>query len=367
MSGVDRVGLVVLPSGRRLVIRSKIDSLRLLDWLAYLGKFPPLDVWLPDAGVTTGDDFHTCIARLFLYELEKVTRLHLRKDYTPISTDEPTIRGHILATRLSRRLHRLPHVPQRIRSRTFNTNYNIVLALALDRLPILLADASASDRMLLAQLRDLWVHVQREMADPVTAVTEVQWASPLGYRAALQLARLILIGVALDPDSGVGGQAFTMSLALIWERSLHRIFHDISASTGWVCLPDSKRTRQWDDSDGRNDSSRWLTADVLVARDESRWVLDAKYKKAFGNESRLDRFQMCAYAIGFDADRVSLVYPTAMFRPQYRILLDASVGLKRLVVDSINLPMCAGPEACKEALVQVCHAVEPLQESAAVN
>jgi hypothetical protein len=111
VSGVDRVGLVVLPSGRRLVIRSKIGSLRLLDWLAYLGKFPPLDVWLPDAGVTTGDDFYTCIARLFLYELEKVTRLHLRKDYTPISTDEPTIRGHILATQLSRRLHRLPHVP----------------------------------------------------------------------------------------------------------------------------------------------------------------------------------------------------------------------------------------------------------------
>jgi hypothetical protein len=39
---------------------------------------------------------------------------------------------------------------------------------------MLLADASPSDRMLLAQLRDLWVHVQREMADPVTAVTEAQ-------------------------------------------------------------------------------------------------------------------------------------------------------------------------------------------------
>ena len=51
---VDRVGLVVLPSGRRLAIRSKIESLVLLDWLAYLGEFPPLDLWLPDAGITTG-------------------------------------------------------------------------------------------------------------------------------------------------------------------------------------------------------------------------------------------------------------------------------------------------------------------------
>src|SRR5688572_19883417 len=58
VSGVDRVGLVQLPSGRRLVIRSKIESLVLLEWLAYLGEFPPLEVWLAEAGVTTGADFH---------------------------------------------------------------------------------------------------------------------------------------------------------------------------------------------------------------------------------------------------------------------------------------------------------------------
>ena len=121
------------------MIRSKIESLVLLEWLAYLGEFPPLEVWLADAGVTTGADFHTCIARLFLYELEKVTRLHLRKDYTPVFSNEPTIRGRIMTTQLYRKLHRLPHVPQRHRSRTLDTPYNIVLALALDKLPLLLA------------------------------------------------------------------------------------------------------------------------------------------------------------------------------------------------------------------------------------
>src|SRR5262245_302521 len=34
ISGATCVGLVVLPSGRRLVIRSKIPSLKLLEWLA---------------------------------------------------------------------------------------------------------------------------------------------------------------------------------------------------------------------------------------------------------------------------------------------------------------------------------------------
>src|SRR5689334_18369960 len=46
ISGVDRVGFVQLPSGRRILIRSKIESLVLLNWLAYLGDFPPLDAWV---------------------------------------------------------------------------------------------------------------------------------------------------------------------------------------------------------------------------------------------------------------------------------------------------------------------------------
>ncbi len=162
ISGVDRVGLVQLSSGRRLVIRSKIESLVLLEWLTYLGEFPMLEVWLADAGVTTGADFHTCIARLFLYELERLTRLHLRKDYTPIFADEPTIRGRIVTSRLYRKLHRLPHVPQRHRSRTLDTPYNVVLALALDKLPLLLASSTPDDHRQVARLRDLWAHIRRD-------------------------------------------------------------------------------------------------------------------------------------------------------------------------------------------------------------
>jgi 5-methylcytosine-specific restriction endonuclease McrBC regulatory subunit McrC len=355
IAGVDRVGLVQLPSGRRLVIRSKIESLVLLEWLAYLGEFPPLEVWLADTGVTKGADFHTCIARLFLYELEKLTRLHLRKDYSPIFSNEPTIRGRIITPHLYRRLHRLPHVPQRHRRRTLDTPYNIVLALALDKLPLLLASSTPEDNTLLARLRDVWARIRRDKADPVSAVTEAQWACPPGYRAALQLARLILIGAALDPEAGFGGKAFTLSLSSVWERSLRRMIDETSGATGWISSPDSSRTRQWDDSAGQNEPTRWLTADVMATQEDLRWVLDAKYKRAFGNESRVDRFQMCAYAVAFDADRVSLVFPLAKSGCDQRILLDAVVGLKQVTIDSINLPMSAGPEKCKAALVELCN------------
>jgi 5-methylcytosine-specific restriction endonuclease McrBC regulatory subunit McrC len=102
---------------------------------------------------------------------------------------------------------------------------------------------------------------------------------------------------------------------------------------------------------GRDDPTRWLAADVIVERSNARWLLDAKYKCEFGNESRMDRFQMCAYAVVFHADRVSLVYPTATPSSTVRrVLLSTQVRGRPLLVDSLALPLAAGPEACRAAL-----------------
>ena len=351
ISGATRVGLVVLPSGRRLVVRSKIPSLTLLEWLAYLGEFPRLTSWLPDSGVAVGDEnWHQCIARLFLYAMEYVTRRQLCKDYVAVWSDEPAIRGRIVTTTLARRLHRLPRVPQIQRRRTLDTPFNRVLAIALDRLPLLLAGGRNDDLRRFARLREQWALIRRETDDPLAIVTVAQWASPPGYREALQLARLILIGAALDPVSNMGGQAFTLPLAAVWERSLRRMFDQWAITAGWHCVSDGQRTRRWDDPTGRNDPKRWLTADVIVEKVDTRWVLDAKYKCEFGDESRVDRFQMCAYAVAFNADRVSLVYPTGVGNGDARTLLSTTVGGKRLWIDSFALPMAAGPEACQAAL-----------------
>ena len=354
ISGATCVGLVVLPTGRRLIVRSKIRSLMLLEWLAYVGEFPRLTHWLPDVGVAVADDWHKCIARLFLYALEDVTRRYVRKDYVSVAWDEPAIRGRIVTAALARRLHRLPCVPQVQRRRTIDTPFNIVLALALDRLPVLLADGRDDDQRRMTRLREQWASIPRDIDDPVSTVTAAQWASPPGYREALQLARLILIGAVLDPVSHMGGQAFTLPLAAVWERALRRMFDDLASETGWLRVADGLRTRRWDDPAGRDDPKRWLTADVIVQRPGARWVLDAKYKREFGDESRIDRFQMCAYAVAFDADRVSLVYPTSMdTRIALRDLLSTTVGGKSLRIDSLALPMDAGPETCREALAAI--------------
>lgn len=354
--GTTRVGLIILPSGRRLVIRSKIPNIVLLDWLAYLGKFPRLSHWLPESGVAAvksdHDDWHLCIARLFLHAMDQVTRQHLRKGYVVVSARDSAIRGRIVMSKLGQELYRLPRVPQLQRQRTFDTTFNIVLALALDRLPSLLSDGRTEDRRKMAMLREQWAAVRRDISDPVTAAIAAQSAEPPGYREALQLARLILIGAVLDPESIMGGQAFTLSMPAIWEDGLRRMLSESARETGWKPAPRNARTRRWDDAPGRSDEKRWMTADAIVEQAGKRWVLDGKYKNEFGNESRSDRFQMCAYAIAFDADRISLVYPSESLTP-IRRLLSTTVGAKQLTIDSLALPMSMGPEWCRSELTKI--------------
>ena len=64
-----------------------------------------------------------------------------------------------------------------------------------------------------------------------------------------------------------------------------------------------------------------------------------EHKRAFGNESREDHFQMCGYAVAFDADVVSLVYPVATNEPKGRILLKTKGWSKRkLRLTLLNSP-----------------------------
>ena len=190
IKGKDRVGLVILPSGRRLIIRTKIPSVVILEWLMYLGEIPALEAWLQESGIGSGDDFHISIGKLFLRELDSVTRLHLRKDYKAETTEGTFVRGRVLMTRLAYRVHRLPELPMAHRHRTLDTPFNSVLALALDRLRLFFSGLSQEDRLKLVRLRDQWASIRREINDPITAVTEAQWACPPGYRNAVQLARL---------------------------------------------------------------------------------------------------------------------------------------------------------------------------------
>ena len=352
--GRDRVGTLLLPSGRRCVIRTKIPGVVILEWLAYLGEFPELKNWTRGGNITSAATFQNVVAQLFLRELDLVTRVHLRKGFMSFAETSQKVKGRILSGRLAQKPWHLPAVPQLVRGRSLNTASNKLLALALDKLQLCTPEFSPDQRQLFQRLRSEWHSISREREEQSAVLQTSMDAIPDGYRNATQIARLILLGATLDPIGGMGGHTFTISLSQIWEHGLTQMCRDLEAQTHWMVEPRWKCQRLWDDSVGPDDPNRRLIADIILRRGNDRWVLDAKYKSSYGNESRNDRFQMCAYAIAFAARRATLVYPVAAESiPAHRALLRTPTGQQNVVIDSASIAMAAGPAAASTQLKDV--------------
>ena len=351
IKGKYRTGLILLPSGRRIILRTKLPGIVLLDWLVYLGEFPEFQHWSQVGNVTADDDWQKVLLKLFLTELDVVTRWHLRKDFVRLNIESSQVRGKVLASAIASKIWRLPKMPQIIRGRSFDTPANRMLALALKQVVLLQKHLDDSSRNLLFRLRSDWSEITIDDVDRNQIVADGLTSAPSGYGNALQLARLILFGASMDSKSGWGGQSFTLSLAGVWERGIRKMCKELSPATGWRSLPSKNRIRPWDDASGQDDPNRLMISDILLQRGTERWVLDAKYKCGFGNESRNDRFQMCAYAMGFRASRATLVYPSQESSNfDQRELLSVDIGGTHVRIDSFALPMANGPNMCLKAL-----------------
>jgi 5-methylcytosine-specific restriction endonuclease McrBC regulatory subunit McrC len=351
IKGKYRTGIVLLPSGRRIVLRTKLPGIVLLDWLVYLGEFPDFQHWSQIGNVASDEDWQKVLLKLFLLELDVVTRWHLRKDFVKLQVESSQVRGRVMAGALATKIWRLPKIPQVIRGRSFETPANRMLALALKQVTLLQKNLDDTSRKLLFRLRSDWSEITVDDVDRHQIVADGLTSAPSGYSNALQLARLIMFGASIDSKSGWGGQSFTLSLAGVWERGIRKMCKELSSATGWRSLPSKNRIRPWDDAYGQDDPNRLMISDILLQLGTERWVLDAKYKCDFGNESRNDRFQMCAYAMGFRASRATLVYPSQeSSNLDQRDLLSVDIGGVNVRVDSLALPMVNGPKKCLEAL-----------------
>jgi 5-methylcytosine-specific restriction endonuclease McrBC regulatory subunit McrC len=354
IKGKHRTGIILLPSGRRIVLRTKLAGIVLLDWLVYLGEFPDFKHWSQLGNIAVEDDWQNVLLKMFLHELDFVTRLHLQKDFVKQHIESSQVKGRVLAGSLARKIWRLPKMPQIVRGRNFDTPANRMLSLALGQVLLLQQGLDDNARKLLFRLRNDWSEIKVDDIDRQQVASDGMTAAPAGYGNALQLARLVLFGASMDSKSGWGGHSFTLSLAGVWERSVRQMFKELTPQMGWRSLPSSKRVRPWDDAICENDPNRLMIADILLQRDDERWVLDTKYKRDFGKESRTDRFQMCAYAIGFHANRATLVYPDrGSHVGSHRELLREKTGNTNVLIDSIALSMANGPSECRRELLSV--------------
>ena len=342
--GRDRVGTLLLPSGRWCVIRTKIPGIVILEWLAFLGEFPDLRTWTGDGNIVSSGTFQNVVAQLFLRELDLITHVHLRKGFVSFTERSQRVRGRILGSRLSQKPWQLPALPQLVRGRSLDTASNKLLALALDKLRLCAPEFSPAEQDLFQRLRSEWSTISRQQEERHSILQTSKEGISDGYRSALQIARLILLGATLDPASGHGGHTFTISLSRIWENAVSRMCRHLEPETQWMVESRQKCRRVWNDALGPDDSTRSLIADTILRRGDDRWVLDAKYKSSYGNESRADRFQMCAYVLAFGARRATLIYPVVSGTlPDRRIILTTIVGGEAVIVDSVAISMACGP------------------------
>jgi 5-methylcytosine-specific restriction endonuclease McrBC regulatory subunit McrC len=352
ISGRDRVGCIVLPSGRRIIIRSKIDGLTLIEWLIYLGRFPELIDWSDSGFVSQKGPFEKLIVSLFLRELSYLTDFHLRKDYVWAHTKSSQIRGKIHWAEATSKPWEHPRLPQLVRERRYDTRENQVLAAALKLVAKINLDLDESEARTLAKLCYIWTQLPISRIDQWSLVQSNQLIGTSGYRKALQLAKLLLLGATFRDEPSSGGDSFMISLSKIWEDSIEKMCLEIESLQDWKSVNGEGKTRHWDDLGGKTDANRWMRADTLLVNSQGeRWVLDAKYKRGFGNESRQDRFQMCAYLIAFRASRATLIYPDGVgHSSSLRVLLRDILGGMTVVIDSIALSMANGPGYCKNQL-----------------
>lgn len=349
--GRDRVGTILLPSGRRCVIRTKLPGIVILEWLAFLGEFPELRTWTLDGNILSSGTFHNVVAQLFLREMDLITRVHLRKGFVSFTETSQRVRGRVLGNRLVQKPWQLPALPQLVRGRSLNTAANKLLAMALDKLRLCAPEFSTAEQDLFQRLRSEWSTIPRQQEERHSILQTSMEGITDGYRSALQIARLILLGATLDPTSGFGGHTFTISLSRIWENAVTRMCRHLESETQWIVEPRGKCRRVWDDALGPEDPTRSLIADTILRRGNDRWVLDAKYKASYGNESRADRFQMCAYLLAFGACRATLVYPVhSDTLPDRREILKTPVGGNCMIVDSVAIAMADGPALAKAYL-----------------
>lgn len=359
VGGRDLCGRVRLPSGTILEIRTKIPVRTMLEWLAFTRALPELDEWSDGPALRAGGDVVSALVALYVHALTHLTRFHWRPGYAAARDQRADVRGRIDARRLASVAGHLPAFPCTYRERTMDTLPNRVLARALDAACNLVGSARDDDTARrLEWLAREWRDIDRDLTDLTSAIASAIAQPPLGYRTSLQIARLLLGGGATDSVDGDGGHLFVVKMNVVWEHAVRRLVAAWANEAGHRVATDGERTLHWENSDD-DATARWLTPDALVFAKRAI-VFDAKYKRAYGAESREDRFQIAAYAMAFGAVAATLVYPTATTEPRLRRLLRTAVpGAQPSDLYSIELPMAHGPAACASALSVAMAALAP--------
>lgn len=259
-----------------------------------------------DTSAHSGDDLHLALARLFVTTVERTLGEGVLRGYRTQRADLTTVRGRIdLAEQIRRRPGRNLPLAVRYQEHDEDVAENRIVKAAASALARLGFDDPHLGRGLhrvLGTLRSVTLPAHGERPD-------VHWTRlNERYRAAVELAQLVLDGVGIDLVAGnVAARSLTLDMPRVFETFLAReLGRRLVARRG---VARSQDTRWSLDDDGRSPLRPDLVWDVDGG---PAAVIDAKYQTVGPRDNHgANLYQMLAYCTALDLPDGHLVYAHA--------------------------------------------------------
>lgn len=290
-----------------------------------------LEPFAAGASVEPGADLLAVLATEFAARLRAATAAGLVRGYREADHTAPYLRGRLRTADQLRdaAAHAFPTV--------FHVTESVFdLVAPWNQIPKAIADALMQHPRIPAPVRAEVAAAAAPLADVTTAVpTDDLFAAAAreprasAYTALLALCRTLRDGLA-TADGSAGTGAFLIDLGRAFERFLLAGLAD-HLRNGWSV----------EAHPGFAIGDLMLRPDVLVRRrGETRWVLDAKWKRPGPDPA--DLHQVLAYGTVCGVKRVALVYPGRRFARRTLSAGPVTVALVRLPVTGTRDELAAG-------------------------
>jgi len=296
------VGVIRLPSGRQLELRSKVPLRNLLWMLSYAYDVPHL--MLDDTvEITRFEQVIEIVADAFSRMVEHRIDLGLYRNYVEEEDNLPTVRGRIM---IAADIHRNAVLRHRTYCRYTAYSWNLPENQIVRHVVRLLSGWGLSRRLtgrLLAldsQLDSIErIHFRSADVDRFTYNRQ-----SMDYQSIHRLCRLFLDGASLSEDAGDRSfDGFLFDMNVLFEQFITRA---LKQRLGLPFRLDDQVQVKLD----RENTVR-IRPDLVISRDGTRvLVADCKYKRLHTGEHRHhDLYQLLAYCTAFELREGLLIYP----------------------------------------------------------
>ena len=296
------VGFIILPTGRTVDIRPKVE----IDVLFYmLAKAHGLAHFQPEVhGYRSVADLFEFVVNYFVTVVEDLAAQGILQDFVPVEEERRTVRGKVL---LAETLRQRPVVRDRHWCRyvsfTPDVAENQILKLAVRGLFAFRYEQFPDLNGRLHRLIRLFVDVQPETEVDHLFSRLAYHRLNEHYRPALALARLLL--AHLSPSGATGAipfPAFLVDMNRLFEAYVSVVLQEQVPGTGLRLAVQDARHLDYGPS-----PIIPVRPDVVFYRDELPLaVLDVKYKRSRPGD---DVYQVVAYCHAFGTHKAILVYP----------------------------------------------------------